>query len=897
MLESTAIHNLIGNVTLLLSLVIVQWLLFQRLPLGKPYWRYLSGLLFGLIAAAMMTFPLILVEGIIFDARTVALAIGSLFGGPVVGLVAGVVAAAARIAIGGFGTAVGLASILMAVLAGLAYRQFRHRGESHALRLWDFLLLGLLLHLAVIALFVFLPRSPGADPMRDVTPLYLPTMVLATVMLGFLMREIERSRRFTRLQTESARRFESLFQSASVSVWEEDLTGVLSHLARLREQGVADLRAYLLEDPRRLDAIEREIRVRHVNRASLSLFKASRERDLTGSPRRVWAPGAEGVFLDAICALWAGERHFTAEVSLMALDGTPLWVVISYPLPRTMAEAAHVPVSIADISGLRQAEQEVQAQRTRLQEIIWATNVATWEWNVQTGATRFDEKWAEMIGYSLEEISPVSIETWQEFCHPDDLARSDAILRKVFSRALPHYECDLRMRHRDGHWVWVLGRGKVVEWDEDGRPLLMSGTHADISERKTNEIRLARIAAIREAILQCESALFRQMDEESILQRTCDLLVQAQDYALVWIGIPEHDDRHSVRPVARAGRHKDYLEGLTVHWAEDAYSQGPTGMAAKTGTVQVLHDLPGGQAGTPWAGMGQAHDFRASAALPIIGQDRVLAVLNVYSQSEASFDAEEIELLTDFAGTLALVLENVRGAAENRRMGEALARSAFTAVGAIAKTIEKRDPYTSGHQQRVAELAAAIAGKLDWDQNRIDSLRLAAIIHDIGKIYVPAEILNRPGRLTDSEFAIIKAHPTVGADILEDADFPWPIKDMVVQHHERLDGSGYPLGLKGDAILPEAKVIAVADVVEAITSHRPYRPALGLEEGLAEIAEGRGSRYDPAIVDACMELFRDEGFDWKTGPDTSVAQAPPIGTQAWRGSSSQQSRSRTTASG
>lgn len=897
MIDASLTHNLIENTTLLLSLATAQWLIFQRLHLAAPYQQFLSGLLFGLIASAMMVFPLALEEGVIFDARTVALAIGSLFGGPVVGLVAGGIAAGARVAIGGAGMPVGLASILLAVLAGLAYRQFRHRGEGHAYRLWDFLLLGLAVHLGTSLLFTLLPAGPGADPFREIAPLFLPVMTLATVLLGFLMREIERSRHFSRIQAASAARFEDLFQSASISIWEEDLTGVLAKLARLREEGIADLRAYLMEDPRRLEAIEQEVRVRHVNRASLSLFKAKRESELTGSLRRVWGPGAESVFLDAVCAIWAGDRHFTAEAGLVALDGTPLQVVISYPIPKNSAEARAVPVSIADISGLRLAEQEVEAQRTRLQEIIWATNVATWEWNVRTGATRFDEKWAEMIGYGLEEISPVSIETWQEFCHPDDLARSDAILQKVFSRALPHYECELRMRHRDGHWVWVLDRGKVVEWDEDGQPLRMSGTHADISERKASEIRLARIAAIREAILQCESALFRQMDEESILQQTCDLLVQAQDYALVWIGIPEQDDRHTVRPVARAGRHGDYVDKLTVHWAEDAYSQGPTGMAVKTGTAQVLHDLQRAQASTPWAGMGKAHDFHASAALPMVGQDGVLAVLNVYSQSDTSFEAEEVELLTDFAGTLALVLENVRGTAEKRRMGEALARSAFTAVGAIAKTIEKRDPYTSGHQQRVAELAAAIAGKLGWDRNRIDGLRLAASIHDIGKIYVPAEILNRPGRLTESEFAIIKAHPAVGAEILECAEFPWPIKDMIEQHHERPDGSGYPHGLKGDAILPEAKIIAVADVVEAITSHRPYRPALGLEEGLAEIAAGRGSRYDPAIVDACMDLFRNAGFGWKPAPDTAVDQALPTDPQDWRGSSSQQSRSSTTASG
>jgi len=857
MADSEITHSLFENASLLLALATLQWLLLQQVRSDGLAYRLAMGLLFGLTAVATMLFPLVLEPGLIFDTRTVALSIGSLFGGPVVGLVAGAIAATARIAIGGTGTFVGLGTIAAAVLAGLAYRRFR---QGNALRLWDFLILGILVNGAAVSLFAFLPTQPGTDPLLEVGMLFLPAMVAATVVLGFLMREIDRSRHFARRQAESAARFERLFRTASVSLWEEDASRILQRLRKLRQEGETDLRRRLERDPDLLASLMASLEIRQVNDAALRLFRARSGTELTKELARTWGPDVDRLFIDLLCSMWEGKRQFSGEAAMTALDGTPLQVVVSFPVPQTVEEARQVAVSMADVTGLRAAQQAAEEQRIRLQEIIRATNVATWEWNVQTGATTFDEHWAEMVGHTLDEISPVSIETWRRFCHPDDLARSDAVLREVLDGRRPYYECELRMRHRDGHWVWVLDRGQVVEHDPQGRALRMSGTHADISERKATEMRLARIGAIREAVLHCQSALFRQLDEKTMLQQTCDLLVQAQDYALVWIGIPEQDAERNVRPVARAGRHAEYVDRLTIRWGEDAHSQGPSGMAVKTRSAQVQHDLAAAQAGTPRDGLALAHGFRTSAALPLAGRKDVLAVLNVYSLADESFDTEEIGLLSDFAGTLALVLENIRAAAENRRMVEVLSNSAFKAVGAIAKTIEKRDPYTSGHQQRVAGLAANIAARMGWDTHRIDGLRLGALIHDIGKISVPAEILNRPGHLSDGELSIIRAHPSTGAEILADVDFPWPIRDMVEQHHERLDGSGYPRGLKSDEIVEEAKILAVADVVEAMVSHRPYRPSLGLDRALEEIAAGRGTLYDPAVVDACIESIREDGL-------------------------------------
>jgi len=181
----------------------------------------------------------------------------------------------------------------------------------------------------------------------------------------------------------------------------------------------------------------------------------------------------------------------------------------------------------------------------------------------------------------------------------------------------------------------------------------------------------------------------------------------------------------------------------------------------------------------------------------------------------------------------------------------------------IQEMTEARDPYTAGHQKRVAELAVAIARQMRLPEDSCVSLvRTAALIHDIGKIMVPAEILSKPGMLTQAEFSLIRAHPQVGYDILKRAELPNPVPEVVLQHHERLDGSGYPQRLAGDDILPEAQILAVADVVEAMSSHRPYRPALGIAAALSEVSGGSGTKYYPDVVNACLGVFRQEHFDF-----------------------------------
>jgi PAS domain S-box-containing protein/putative nucleotidyltransferase with HDIG domain len=206
------------------------------------------------------------------------------------------------------------------------------------------------------------------------------------------------------------------------------------------------------------------------------------------------------------------------------------------------------------------------------------------------------------------------------------------------------------------------------------------------------------------------------------------------------------------------------------------------------------------------------------------------------------------------------ITERKQAQKELQRSYHKLRETLIATVNALASTVEMKDPYTAGHQRRVTILACAIAGEMGLTEEQFDGLRIAGLVHDIGKINVPAEILNKSGRISDTEFNIIKTHPQAGYDLLKEIEFPWPVARIVLQHHERLDGSGYPQGLRGEEIMLEARILGVADVVEAMASRRPYRSALGIEAALHEITMNKGLLYDPDVTDVCARLFVDKGF-------------------------------------
>ena len=270
-------------------------------------------------------------------------------------------------------------------------------------------------------------------------------------------------------------------------------------------------------------------------------------------------------------------------------------------------------------------------------------------------------------------------------------------------------------------------------------------------------------------------------------------------------------------------------------------------------------------------------DTHSELCVPLRVGERIIGAVNLESRRLRAFSEEDLRLVSTLAGNLATVIENARlyeevqqqlaerkrAQEELRHTAENLRKTLGATIQAMAFTVETRDPYTAGHQRQVANLARAIGTEMGLSKEQIEGIRMAAVIHDMGKITVPTDILNKPGRLNEHEFGIIKAHPEVAYNILKTIEFPWPIAQIIFQHHERMDGSGYPQGLSGEEIILEARILAVADVVEAMASHRPYRPALGIDKALEEISQNRGVLFDPETVDVCLKLFTEKGFKFE----------------------------------
>lgn len=391
----------------------------------------------------------------------------------------------------------------------------------------------------------------------------------------------------------------------------------------------------------------------------------------------------------------------------------------------------------------------------------------------------------------------------------------------------------------------------------------------DITEQKESELALSHANRALRTLSTVNHELVHADNEHDLLQAICKAIVEQQGYRMAWVGYPLNDEKKTTRIMASAGDNTGVLEQLHPDWSEGPNGNAPSGRAIRTGQTQVARELALDSLYFPWKAALLRAGCIAALALPLKDHDKTFGVLNVYASEPDAFVDKELALLEEMAADLAFGVLTVRLRAERDKalkmdslhLGQ-LHQNLNETVLAIAKAVEARDPYTAGHQLRVADLAMAIGHQLGLSEDMIEGLKMGATIHDIGKIHVPAEILSKPSRLTEVEYLIIKQHPAVGYEILRDIHFPWPIADIAHQHHERMDGSGYPQGLKGEEICLEARIITVADVVEAMNSHRPYRPGFGMEAAIDEITQNRGSLYDAKIVDACLQVI-ENGFNFK----------------------------------
>lgn len=385
----------------------------------------------------------------------------------------------------------------------------------------------------------------------------------------------------------------------------------------------------------------------------------------------------------------------------------------------------------------------------------------------------------------------------------------------------------------------------------------------DITEKKAASEELSRKAWALAALSECNRALVFAGSEAQLLQNICVAITRQNRYLLAWVGWAEHDAESTVAIAAASGSAISYLEGIQISWADNALGNGPTGRSIRLGRTEVNNDSVQNPAFLPWLERAERFGLSASLSLPFRIDGRIAGALVVYAGERNAFQASEVGLFEELADNLGYGLTARRtrlayeeGIRQKAALADQLERSLEDALMAISATLEQRDPYTAGHERKVAELAAGIARELGMDLQQVRAIHLAAVVHDLGKIQVPSEILVKPERLNAAEFALIRLHPEIGYNILKTVDFPWPVAEIIRQHHEYLDGSGYPRGLKDGEILQQARVLTVADIVESMSSDRPYRPALGLDEAIHEIGRMRGTKLDPAVVDACIRLLQ-----------------------------------------
>ncbi len=426
-------------------------------------------------------------------------------------------------------------------------------------------------------------------------------------------------------------------------------------------------------------------------------------------------------------------------------------------------------------------------------------------------------------------------------------------------------------RHLESEYVFPDGTAGWYQLSVEPAPEGIFVLSMDITQRKRAEVELARSNRALRTLTACDEQLVRATSEPELLAAVCRILVEMSGYRMAWVGFAEKATGGTVRAAAQFGFDRGCAIPAGISRAAARRGFDPTLAAIGSGEVQSVQRILTDPDLIPWRRTARKHGLQSIMALPLRTVGGTFGALTIGAADPEAFNGGELQLLQELADNLAFGIGSLRMRAERDQMAveqrhhaQMLRRGLEESIKIIAGTVEMRDPYTAGHQLRVSELAVAIGREMKLPEDTIEGLRLAADIHDLGKITLPGEILSKPGRLSQLELLLIRTHAQAGRDLLKDVQFPWPIADIIWQHHEHLDGSGYPRGLKGSAILLESRILTVADVVEAVASHRPYRASLGIDAALRQIRRGRGKLYDPVVVRACLRVFRQGHFAYSS---------------------------------
>jgi PAS domain S-box-containing protein len=549
-----------------------------------------------------------------------------------------------------------------------------------------------------------------------------------------------------------------------------------------------------------------------VNLTGAGLLGIERSR-LVNQPFSRWvAPEFQEAYGAHFLKVFETGVRLTCEVQIRRHKGQPLSVALeSSATPGGAGPERQCRIAVIDISQRQRAEAALQRAQQEFRLVVSNIPAVVFKGYLDGTVEFFDDRVEAMTGYPREEFD-TRRRYWTDLIFEADLG----VAKGIFITALKgsgSYVREYRIRTKTGAVIWLQERS-CIALNPEGKVDYVSGVFFDITARKREE------EALRESEEKYRIVADYNHDWEYWVGPDGELIYVSPSCERI-TGY-RAEEFHADPRLMETLIHPDDRRLLAGHF-QKAPQETPD-----TGDIQGRIITKDGQ-----------ERWLSHYCQPIYRTDGRWLGRRASNRDITRRKAAEAAVLSGL---------------------DRLKRALQGTVAALANTVETKDPFTAGHHRRVGQLAGAMARELGWPPDQVEGMEVLSCLHDLGKIAVPAEILSRPGIISPAEFNLIKVHSQVGYDILKDIKFPWPVAQAVLQHHERLDGSGYPGGLKGEEILPEARVLAVADVVEAMASHRPYRPALGIETALQEITNHKGKLYDPEVVDICVKLFTEKGF-------------------------------------
>ena len=515
------------------------------------------------------------------------------------------------------------------------------------------------------------------------------------------------------------------------------------------------------------------------------------------------------------------EPVYSFELRQIRRDGSLFWSeVLASPLRDESGKIVGFQGATRDISQRKRTEHELKETKERLDVALQVTNTGLWDWNIQTGEVVLNEPWATMVGYSLDELKPLSIQTWMDLCHPDDLEVSNALVKQHMDGETEIYQCEARMRHKQGHWIWVLDRGKVIERHESGNPMRMIGTHTDITERKQLEEKLKQMS-FHDSL----TGLYNRNFFEEEMKRLSD-----DRYSPMGIIVCDVDGLK-------------FVNDTLGHQAGDRMLISAANILRRSfRSSDIIARIGGDEFGV---------------LLPQTGREPVERMLQRVRGAVQEYDSNEPEIplalsLGHAVDETAADLQAHFREADNRMYREKIQRegSARSAIlQALTGSMQARDFNTQGHCDRLQELASLLASSLELSHDSMNDLYLLARFHDLGKVGIPDSILFKQGALTEEEWQHMRQHCEIGHRIASSVPDLKPIADLILKHHEWWNGGGYPQGLSDHDIPLPSRILAIVDAYDAMTSERPYRRAMSREDAIAELRRCAGTQFDPDLVE------------------------------------------------